>query len=409
MLYGFNGLGAEIDALSEAVRTHSNAFAYGIANNSNAIIKLNSGGGSALSLANSNALLYLHRVDSGAIVRLATDVVDLVVHNSSAIVRINQQSQTLFGPEPLTVVTPLFVLSTDVYLSVDHVMLVQSGAGVCTIDGGGHTIAFANAQTNLLQVDPGIVVTLTNVVLNNYNEAAVLLGSGSSIQFGANVRVALDSDQLVTRDWAFSGGNTMVVGNGNRLTLDTGSIIVRPSSQLRLQAVGIDGLKSGNLRCDYASADLVLENVNLYQSHDMSFTSGSLGVVQDVAITGSNTFSYQSDQPFVVYPNSTLSLSGIGFDYLPPIDNRDLIALVDQSSILSIDGCTLSSSTTGMRLTRGTLVVNHINNIINIGALSLSEGFGFGDGNPDNDVNIQIKPGCSLNLINGMIDYANVN
>jgi hypothetical protein len=111
----------------------------------------------------------------------------------------------------------------------------------------------------------------------------------------------------------------------------------------------------------------------------------------------------------VVYPASSLSLNGIEFVYQPPTDNRDLVSLTDRSSKLFIDGCSLSSSTTGMRLTRGTLVVDYINNIFNSGATSLSEGICFGDGNADNDLNIQIKPGGSLSLINGMIDYANVN
>jgi hypothetical protein len=362
-----------------------------------------------LSRANSSALLYLHRVDSDAIVALASISTDLIVQNSRAIVRLDNQVQTVFGPAPLIVTTPVYVMNSDVYLSDDHVMLVQSGAGACTIDGVDHTISFANALTNLMQIDPNVAVTLTNVVLKNYSEAAVQLGSGSSITFGANVRVELDSDQTAALDWVFAGDNTMLVGNGNLLTLGAGSISVQPNSSLRLQTIGIEGLKNSNLSCANGSASMLLEGATLYLTNNMSFGAGSLGILQDVRITGSNTLTYQSDQPLTVYPASRLSLDGIGFVYQPPTANRDLLMLTDQSSILAIDGCSLSSSTTGMRLTNGTLVVDDNNDLFNFGASSLSEGFGFGDGNPDDDLNIQIKPGASLNLINGMIDYANVN
>jgi hypothetical protein len=83
--------------------------------------------------------------------------------------------------------------------------------------------------------------------------------------------------------------------------------------------------------------------------------------------------------------------------------------MVDQSSRLFIDGCTLSSTTTGMRLTRGTLIADHKNFLDNAGATSISEGFAFGDGNPDHDLSIEVKPGGSLNLIAGQWDYQNSN
>jgi hypothetical protein len=450
LLYGFAEVGSEFGFMTEMVRTTSNAFTYGIANNSNAIIaltqsegsvlskansnamlylhRIDSGAftygiannsnaiialtqseGSALSKANSNALLYLHRVDSSAIIALTSISTDLITANSKAIVRLNNQVQTVFGPEPLVVIEPLYVLHSDVCLSDDHLMLIQPAAGPCIIDGIDHTISFANALTNLMQIAPNVEVTLTNVVLKNYSEAAVLLGSGSRITFGDNVRVEVDSDQLVTRDWAFAGNNAMLVGNGNRLTLDVGSIVVRPSSSLHLQTIGIDGLKRNNLRCDAMSSSLVLESSTLYLTNNMSFSTGLLDIVQDVRLTGTTGFTFSSNQVLIVEPSSALHLDGITFAYQSPTNNRDAVVLVDRSSVLALDSCTLQSTTTGMRLTRGALAVDGANKLVNTGALSLSEGFGFGNGNADDDLAIQIKPGASLNLVSGIIDYANVN
>ena len=102
-------------------------------------------------------------------------------------------------------------------------------------------------------------------------------------------------------------------------------------------------------------------------------------------------------------------MSEITFRYAPAIANRDLIHLVDKNATLMLDGCSLDSTITGMRLTCGTILVDQKNYLSNAGATSLSQGFGFGNGNPNDDVDIQIMPGGSLTVVSGMLDYQNVN
>ncbi len=87
--------------------------------------------------------------------------------------------------------------------------------------------------------------------------------------------------------------------------------------------------------------------------------------------------------------------------------------MTEDSSILYLNGCTLSSSLTGMRLTTGTLVVNGQNYLYNqfnnIGATSVSQGIMFGNGNAGKDLDIEILPGGNLDLMSGVLAYADVN
>ena len=124
---------------------------------------------------------------------------------------------------------------------------------------------------------------------------------------------------------------------------------------------------------------------------------------------GTNTFTYASDMVSTVSGCSSLMLDGMSFSYAPPVNNRDLFALQDQSSLLVLNGCTLSSTTTGMRLTSGQLIVNDNNTLINTGASATSEGFAFGNGIAADDLTIIVNPGASLNLLDGVLDYQNVN
>ena len=62
-----------------------------------------------------------------------------------------------------------------------------------------------------------------------------------------------------------------------------------------------------------------------------------------------------------------------------------------------------------MRLTRGVLLVDYANNIVNDGALSLSDGFCLGNGNEEDDIDVHVLSGGSLTVASGVFDYRNVN
>jgi hypothetical protein len=327
-----------------------------------------------------------------------------IKNNSNALNRINKQSQMIFGPESL-VVTPTFVMTADIYLSNDHRMLMTSDTYDYVINGSGHTIYFADGTAHQIQVASGAELTLYNVILKNYRDDTIL---ADNIVFGDGTRIELANDQAMARDWNLEG-NTTIDGAGYQLTIDPYALRIQPNSTLWLQSIALTGLKNDNINCTDATSAVVFENTNIHLTHNTTFTRGIFEALQDVHITGTNELTFASDQNFIINSSSHMLFDGIVFSYAPETtDNRDLVQLADKSSTLQLDGCTVNSTTTGMRLTRGQVIINHINTFNNPGATSLSEGFGFGNGIADDDLDILIKPGASLNLASGMLDYANV-
>ena len=140
------------------------------------------------------------------------------------------------------------------------------------------------------------------------------------------------------------------------------------------------------------------------------WTNASQVAVEENIITGTTAFIYTSTGYSMVNGNAMLVLDkGLTFSYAPASADRDLIALQNDTSKIFFDGCSVVSSLTGMRLTRGVLCVSHNNFLHNTGAVSASQGFAFGNGSSALDLDIQIMPGASLEVVSGLLDYANVD
>ena len=155
-------------------------------------------------------------------------------------------------------------------------------------------------------------------------------------------------------------------------------------------------------------SQLVLQNSDLNLDRDFSFTAGQLYIQGDVVITGTNQFNYTSTHAAFIDKDSTLKIDmNTTFSYGPigSID-RTLIKMDDVTSQIFLNGCTLKSSTTGMQLTKGTLVIDHKNYISN-SATGITEAIAFGDG--VNDLNVEIMPGGSIEVASGQLDYMNVS
>ena len=396
----------------------SNALLYGDRVNSNAIIKISTGGDSELARTTSNALLYCcrttsaalllgDRVNSNAILSICvTTSNQFVINNSNAIVWLNRQLQTIdHGPTNINITTNYYQLISDIFLSNNHSMNIFNNS---VINGNGHSIYLACPAIGVIDIAAGSTVFFQNIAFRNYTDAAFNLGAGASIIFGDGVNLELLQAQALERQWTFTG-NSRICGNENELAIDSYAIEVAPHSALTIHGVALTELKNSNLHGDDDTSSITLSEVDIYLDHNFTITKGALIFDPDVVIVGTNIFTYASSTTSSIARDSQLYMSGITFRYEPPVANRDLFAMVDQSSRLFIDGCTLSATITGMRLTRGTLIADHKNFLDNAGATSISEGFAFGDGDPDHDLSIEVKPGGSLNLVAGQWDYQNSN
>jgi hypothetical protein len=450
-----NGIDGELtrvtsNALLYFNRTSSNSLLFmgqtlsnRIANNSNAINRLaESGVDGELARVTSNALLFIESTLSNRITNNSNAIVYLSNNSQSAGVLLKQTSNAvnhlatsswgggdgslaransnalLFGLKNLSntiisemvhatsyfATSPVYELSQDLALSINSFLIVNDDT---IIDGHGHTIDFANGASNLIQVAGNKQVIFQDIYFPNYNDSAIALEPGASVVFGNNTHIDIENSQSLMRDWTFQQ-SAVVHGHGTQLDLDVYTINALPSSILRFNNLSIAGLKAHNIDCHANSTNLIIENCVLGLSQNFSFTAGSITIQQDSKITGTNTFAYATNQPLIIDPFAQLQLHNTKFSYQPSSDNRDLIVMSDKTSELYLNDSSLISTTTGLRLTTGTLIADGKNILINDGAIRLSEGFAIGNQNPLYNLDIIIKPGASLNLQSGILDYQNV-
>jgi len=369
-----------IIVLDKNLRTDSNAFTYGIKNNSNAIIKLSEGFTPAL-----------------------------VIHNSNAIVVLKNEINSIdHGPENITITDPLYTLSFDLHLSSLHFMNITQST---TINGQGFGINLTGSFSNQIVIANGVRVCFTNLTIFNFSEDAFSIGNNAHIIFGEGTNIKLDPPQQLSTTLTFSG-NTWFSGVGNALELlPGGNLVVIPGGHLTLHDMPIIGLSGNNIRCQGNSASITFKNAQFALTSNYSFTSGKIRFEEDVIISGTNVFEYRpTNINSGIASHSTLYLdTGVTFSYAPDSTNHDLLGMTDKTSRLYLNGCTLETTTTGMRLTKGTLLINYINDMINDNASSISEGFCLGNGIADDDITIEVMAGGSLNIISGMFNYNNIN
>jgi len=394
------------NALLYCCRTTSNALVYGLKNLSNSVLYLNRTTSSALLFGdknNSNALLYCCRVNSAALV--------YGIHNNSqAIVWLDTQLQTIdHGPLNIDITTSTTYLRYDIYLSREHKMFVHVD---CTLDGHGHFIHFAHTTTNLLNITSGKTLLLKNVVLKGITPNDINLGGNSHILFGDGTLVELFADPDLNMTWTFIGQTTLS-GQGEKLKFDSqgGIYVSGKGSALLFDNICLSGVDGNKIRCSDDTNTLSFYGTTWVQDGNYTLTTGRFEVISDWDLVGSYTFEYATKAASLIQPNGTLFLDlGFTFSYAPKSNNRDLIQMADSSSRLYMNGATLASSTTGLRLTKGSLIIDKKNFLRNDGAVALSEAITFGNNKVSaNDLSIFIIPGANFELLSGVLDYQNSN
>jgi hypothetical protein len=195
------------------------------------------------------------------------------------------------------------------------------------------------------------------------------------------------------------GGHEVSFEEGAYLWVDSGISVTLRNMMLRLPA-------TDTLYCENATSRLTLQNVTVCLDDDCAFTSGRLYIDNDVIMSGNHEFGFQSDKPMTILQNSMLSFdTGMSFTYAPTAANRDLVRMTDDTSKLYLNGCTLSSTTTGLRLTKGTLILDNKNDIYADGS-TLSSAVAFGNRSAAGDPTIYVMPGASIDVKTGCLDYA---
>ncbi len=298
-----------------------------------------------------------------------------------------------------------YTQSDDLWLSKDQSLIVNES---CVFNGDGHSIWFARSQLGLIQIAAGKSVIFTNVILKDFNDAAISLGQGSSVIFGDGVVIELSMPMNLTKDLRFSGDST-ISGLGYDFDLSSYYLGILQPGVLTLQNIVLTGVKERNIRCIGDNASITLRDCGLVLESDFTFTTGRFSIEKDVVLTGTHTFSYEGsgNKVSTISANSTLFLdTGVTFSYAPRAANQDLLAFTDATSRLYLNGCTLKTTATGMRLTKGTMMVDNQNSVYNYSS-SMSGAFTIGNGVVADDFIIQIMPNANIEIVEGSLVYNN--
>ncbi len=388
------------NALLYSDRVNSRALVYGDRVNSTALVygDLNSEGleiDSELVRTMSNALLYGDRVNSKALV-YGLKVI------SASVQALNVQT---FPTPGISSINGDYNQTFDVWISNDEPVNITTNS---IVNGQGHSWTFVRNQAGIVTVDDGVTVEFRNVVFKDFSDKVFSLAGNAEVIFGDGTVIELADAEVLSRDWTFAG-NAAINGFGNPLDLASSQITAKAGSSLSIQNTLLLNVKKSNIHVDHNGL-LKLNESKLCLSQDFSFTTGRFNIENDVTISGTCDFMYTTTSASMIKSNGTLILTnGINFNYQPGVENKDLIHMEDVTSIMFLKGCSLTSSTAGMRLTNGTLCVESRNYLFNDGAVNASQGFVLGNGILDNDLHIEILPGGSLDLQSGSLSYDNVD
>ncbi|MFH0898907.1 MAG: hypothetical protein V1855_04980, partial [bacterium] len=222
-----------------------------------------------------------------------------------------------------------------------------------------------------------------------------------------DTKVFLNSD-LYLDGIVIVKGNCTINGRKNRILFKPGGhIVINPGATLRLKNVELDGVLEDSLWCVNDSAALYLDNMRWAQDANYTFSRGSITFANTVEFVGPHTFCYESDSTSTIQSDSMWNLSDIvtlSIGRKNGFYDREPLYFTDSTSIMKIENSTLQITSSGMKLTRGTLLgdgeVNfdvqctHSN-----GALML------GDGTAQNDFMLKLYPEAAFKLVGGDIVY----
>jgi len=210
-------------------------------------------------------------------------------------------------------------------------------------------------------------------------DSSVTLSAGGRID-GNNHRIKLNNNFTIPAGKVLHiNGNTTIDGNGfNVVCNEHSQIFVDTNVTLTLCNMTITNKQHTPtfppIRCGAQTSKLALNNVVVRPTGDFLFPQGQLFVHNDVMMTGTSAFIYTSQMPSFITAGSclyfdqgtTFSIAPATFTDAPYTLNNTytsnkFIQFADASSSLYFNGCSLLSTLTGCRFTKGNIYFdNHI-------------------------------------------------
>ena len=165
------------------------------------------------------------------------------------------------------------------------------------------------------------------------------------------------------------------------------------------------------------SSSIAFQNTKILLSSDYTFTQGYLFVHDDVVLSGTSQFIFESNQDLWINDHSTFIVDlGCTFSYAPRNGNKTSLKMKDPTSFLYLNGSTLNAPgntvNNGLELTKGSLILDNKINLQNFDGTNpnstQNKAITFGNGTASDDLVINLLASALLN-VEGYIDYQNVN
>ncbi|MCF7799725.1 hypothetical protein K9M16_01870 [Candidatus Babeliales bacterium] len=223
----------------------------------------------------------------------------------------------------------------------------------------------------------GQIELLSNLTL----DANVTLSSGGKINGRGNA-IFLEGN-LTIPDYSVLNfcGDTIIDGNGNELIIgDAAQLTIDMNKTLTLRNLTLKNTYSTfvyavpPIRPYATNSKVAFDNVRIEMAQDFLFTQGQFFIHNDVEISGTYKFSYKSTQPSFITKNAQLYFDKDStFEFYPSTTYNNLIIFQNSASSLYLDGCTLKTTNTGMRLAGGRFFLDNQVTLTTI-SLDLSDG-----------------------------------
>lgn len=293
----------------------------------------------------------------------------------------NIRSQTAISSLNLYSSTPTIKRNID--LAEESVINIKNSTPespkAVTLDFSGQIIFFPDTGSNLINLDPNVQLKVENIVLFEYNPKLISFGDESStLEFGNNTKIRFFEDITISSDdkaWNFVGDGE-IVGSDSTLILDgSQKITVGGSSTLTLKSLRIIAKNADSIKALDSNSKIVFENsVLIFEGNGFEWSLGDIDVKGDLRLIGGDPTTIDAYVPFTfsstgfltVLTNSRLIVERfVEFIYKanPSQDNGLLFAqkrhikLADPTATLELNGCILHSTTTGLALDYGQLVI----------------------------------------------------
>ena len=331
---------------------------------------------------------------------------------NGGLIRPSAAAASLSGGD-LTITVTAYNLVRNEMLSDTRKLNLNGALNINTINvvGNGYYIQLPRHQNAVINIAAGKTGVFTDIVLKDLQPQHFSLGAASKLIFGASTTIELGTDIDVNMTWTFNGGTSRISGKGNVMNLISQyAILVNPSTTLQIQNTRVGNLNSTTaadinvLRGTSATSIIEFENSELVMTSDYTASSGVYTFDSRVCVAGpGSTFHWRSPNNMNIATEATLMFDR---DTIFSYESQDAtvgtrrthLVMSDTSSRLYLNGCTLNSTTTGLSLSTGILVID---DKVTFSNAALNAGFGI---TLSSTMNVEVMAGATIDTY-GFLSY----